>query len=48
MFLTKPVIKKYDNRCSFKCIQNWINYNQKPPLGHYCNCNLKNIFNKGT
>lgn len=37
--IQKPIIKNFDTRCSFKCVQNWTNYNQKPPIGHYCKCN---------
>jgi hypothetical protein len=40
--LEKPTIKNIDTRCSFKCIQNWTRYNQKPPIGHYCHCIIKN------
>ncbi len=43
----KPIIKNYDTRCSTKCIKNWINYNQKPPIGFYCTCNVKSYFNMG-
>jgi len=45
--LEKPVIKKYNTRCSTQCIQNWTKYNQKPPIGYYCNCIIK-YFNKET
>ena len=38
--LKKPIIKSYDTRCSTKCVKNWTKYNQKPPIGHYCNCNI--------
>ena len=41
----KLVIKNYDTRCSTKCIQNWIQYKQKPPIGFYCKCNCKYYFN---
>lgn len=34
-------VKNRDTRCSTKCVKNWTNYNQKPPIGHYCNCSMK-------
>jgi hypothetical protein len=42
--IQRPIIKIFDTRCSFKCVQNWTKYNQTPPIGHYCECN-KNYFN---
>lgn len=36
-------IKTMDTRCSTRCVQNWTKYNQKLPIGHYCNCMIKRI-----
>jgi len=35
-----PYLKERANKpCSHKCIFNWIDFKQKPPIGHhYCNC----------
>lgn len=40
------LIKNMDTRCSTRCIQNWTKYNQKIPIGHFCNCSLKNARKK--
>jgi hypothetical protein len=33
-------IKNMDTKCSRGCVQNWTKHNQKPPIGHYCNCTI--------
>lgn len=33
-----PLVKNFDTRCSTRCVQNWTKYNQKIPIGHFCNC----------
>lgn len=30
-----------DTRCSIKCVKNWSNYNQQPPIGTYCVCTIQ-------
>ena len=34
-------IKFRDTRCSTRCVQNWTKYNQRLPIGHYCQCMKK-------
>ena len=34
-------IKNRDTRCSTRCVQNWTKYNQRLPIGHYCQCMKK-------
>ena len=31
-------IKNMDTRCSTRCVHNWIQFGQKVPIGHYCEC----------
>jgi hypothetical protein len=35
-----PMIKDRDTRCSTRCSQNWSKSGQKPPIGHYCECDI--------
>ena len=34
-------VKFRDTRCSTRCVQNWTKYNQRLPIGHYCECMKK-------
>lgn len=38
-----PSIKNRDTRCSTRCVKNWINFKSTLPIGHYCECTIKNL-----
>lgn len=40
-----PRIKDRDTRCSTRCSQNWTKSGQKPPIGHFCECDINRDIN---
>ena len=41
-----PSVKSRDTRCSTRCVKNWTKYNQRLPIGHYCECMTRKFLYK--